>query len=66
MDEPAFLDSVIVIDYLNGVAAAGAYLKQLVPGWGISLVTYAEVLTGAPPRVSQPRVLIWTPFRCTT
>ena len=39
------LDSVILIDHLNGIAAATAYLRDL-RGASISVVTRAEVLTG--------------------
>jgi predicted nucleic acid-binding protein len=39
------LDSVIVIDHLNGIAAAGAYLASL-RGASISVITRTEVLAG--------------------
>jgi predicted nucleic acid-binding protein len=40
------LDSVILIDHFNGIAAATAYLAQHQPEAGISVITRAEVLTG--------------------
>ena len=40
------LDSVIVIDHFNGVAAATAYLKKTEGFCAISVITRAEVLTG--------------------
>ncbi|MEO5925272.1 MAG: PIN domain-containing protein [Bryobacteraceae bacterium] len=39
------LDSVILIDHLNGIPAAGAYLAAL-RGASISVITRAEVLAG--------------------
>lgn len=42
------LDSVILIDHLNGIAAAGDYLRG-VKGAHISVITRAEVLAGTPP-----------------
>jgi predicted nucleic acid-binding protein len=39
------LDSVILIDHLNGVSAATEYLRKL-KGASISVVTRAEVLSG--------------------
>ncbi len=45
----ALLDSVIVIDYLNGERGAKAFLNAAPPAeWAVSLVTYAEVLVGIP------------------
>ena len=40
------LDSVIVIDHFNGIAAATSYLKQTEGYCAISVITRAEVLTG--------------------
>lgn len=40
------LDSVILIDHLNGIRAASSYLREL-EGASISVITRAEVLTGA-------------------
>ena len=44
------LDSVILIDHFNGVAAATNYLSQCQPEAALSVITRAEVLTGFPPR----------------
>ncbi len=41
------LDSVILIDHLNGVKAAATYLVSLTGVAHVSLITRAEVLTGA-------------------
>lgn len=40
------LDSVILIDHFNGIAAASAYILKMQPAAAISLITRAEVLTG--------------------
>jgi len=40
------LDSVILIDHLNGVPAAAEYLKSVGPDAHISAITRAEVLAG--------------------
>jgi predicted nucleic acid-binding protein len=50
------LDSVILIDHLNGVPAASDYLRSL-EGAVISVVTRAEVLSGRPGRVPVTRLL---------
>lgn len=42
------LDSVIVIDHLNGVPAAEEYLLTMGERAAISVITRAEVLTGFP------------------
>ncbi len=42
------LDSVILIDHFNGVAAATEYLSARQPDAAISVITRAEVLTGFP------------------
>ncbi len=40
------LDSVILIDHFNGVAAATRYLAQVRAEAGVSVITRAEVLAG--------------------
>lgn len=40
------LDSVILIDHFNGIAAASAYLRMVHPVAVISVITRAEVLAG--------------------
>jgi len=40
------LDSVVLIDHFNGVAAATSYLRRLQGEGAISVVTRAEVLCG--------------------
>lgn len=40
------LDSVILIDHFNGIAAATGYLSDHQPDAAISVITRAEVLTG--------------------
>lgn len=40
------LDSVILIDHFNGVSKARAYLRELRGEAAISVITWAEVLTG--------------------
>ncbi len=40
------LDSVILIDYLNGIAAATAYLARMGRAAHVSAITRGEVLTG--------------------
>ena len=40
------LDSVILIDHLNGISASSAYLAQVGAEAAISVITRAEVLTG--------------------
>ena len=40
------IDSVIMIDHFNGVAAATEYLLQMQGKLAISVITFAEVLTG--------------------
>jgi predicted nucleic acid-binding protein len=51
------LDSVILIDHLNGISAATRYLESLTEA-SISVITRAEVLAGVPPR-SLPGVKEW-------
>ena len=45
MEVGILLDSVILIDHLNGVSAATEYLRT-VEGANVSVITRAEVLTG--------------------
>lgn len=40
------LDSVILIDHFNGIAAASAYLRQVHLSAAVSVITRAEVLVG--------------------
>jgi hypothetical protein len=40
------LDSVIVIDHLNGISAATAFLREQFSVCAISVITRAEVLAG--------------------
>lgn len=40
------LDSVILIDHFNGIAAATSYLSANQPDAAVSVITRAEVLTG--------------------
>ncbi len=49
MAKPSLLlDTVVLVDHLNGLAAATAWLKDRKPGEAvISLITRAEVLAGA-------------------
>jgi predicted nucleic acid-binding protein len=49
------LDSVILIDHLNGLPAASAYLRRM-QGASISLITRAEVLSG--PAVANSEILV--------
>jgi predicted nucleic acid-binding protein len=48
------LDSVILIDHLNGVPAASDYLRRT-QGASISLITRTEVLSG--PAIADPEIL---------
>src|SRR6185312_2130193 len=47
------LDSVILIDHFNGIAAATSYLSRHHPDAAISVITRAEVLTGFERRASK-------------
>ncbi len=47
MEVKILLDSVILIDHLNGFAVATEYLRTL-DGASVSVITRAEVLTGVP------------------
>lgn len=40
------LDSVVLIDHFNGIAAATSYLSAHRPDAAVSVITRAEVLTG--------------------
>jgi predicted nucleic acid-binding protein len=44
---PVLLDSVILIDHLNGIDAATRYLRDVADTAHISVITRAEVLAGA-------------------
>ena len=44
--ERVLLDSVILIDHFNGVAAATAYIQEVAARAHVSAVTRAEVLAG--------------------
>lgn len=48
-DEAVLLDSVIVIDHLNGVDPATAYIRSVLPRASISAIARAEVLAGFEP-----------------
>ena len=48
------LDSVILIDHLNGVEAATKYIAGVAPDAAISVITRAEVLDGAPAQGLRP------------
>ncbi|MGD1905147.1 MAG: PIN domain-containing protein [Leptolyngbyaceae cyanobacterium] len=52
------LDSVIVIDHLNGIPAATEYLRSQAGHCAISVITRAEVLTG----VDEPQLPLITQF----
>lgn len=47
------LDSVILIDHFNGVAAATRYLSAHHADAAVSVITRAEVLTGFKPRAAR-------------
>ena len=47
------LDSVILIDHFNGIAAATRYLSQCHGEAAISVITQAEVLTGCEPQAAR-------------
>lgn len=46
---PPLLDSVILIDHFNGIAAATTYLHEVEHTAALSAITRAEVLTGFEP-----------------
>ena len=43
------LDSVILIDHFNGIAAATSFISEHQPEVAVSVITRAEVLTGFEP-----------------
>ena len=47
--ERVLLDSVIVIDHLNGVPAATEFLREVHGRAALSAITRADVLSGYPP-----------------
>jgi hypothetical protein len=47
--EAVLLDSVVVIDHLNGIEPATAYLREVAERAAISAITRAEVLSGVDP-----------------
>ena len=51
------LDSVILIDHFNGVAAATRYLSAHRPDAAVSVITRAEVLTGFARRAAKKAAL---------
>ena len=48
--ERVLLDSVIIIDHLNGIEQATEYLQAVADEALVSVITRAEVLTGLAPR----------------
>ena len=46
IDSTVLIDSVIMIDHFNGVPAATEYLLRMQGKLAISVITFAEVLTG--------------------
>ena len=46
IDSTILIDSVIMIDHFNGVPAATEYLLRMQGKLAISVITFAEVLTG--------------------
>jgi predicted nucleic acid-binding protein len=46
IDSTVLIDSVIMIDHFNGVEAATEYLLRMQGKVAISVITFAEVLTG--------------------
>jgi hypothetical protein len=55
------LDSVILVDHLNGVGAATSYLSKVHLDATISAVTRAEVLAGYDEQATPPSTNSWTP-----
>ena len=47
------LDSVVLIDHLNGIGAATAYLGQVYTQAAVSVITRAEVLCGLEPSAAE-------------
>jgi predicted nucleic acid-binding protein len=58
------LDSVILIDHLNGIPAASAWLSKEHVRSSISVITRAEVLTGYDPHHSAPVQRLLDAFPC--
>jgi predicted nucleic acid-binding protein len=56
------LDSVILIDHLNGVAAATAFLKEVQGRSAVSVITRAEVLAGTNAAGVEPAVQLLDRF----
>ena len=56
------LDSVILIDHFNGIAAATRFLKRIRSEGAISVITRAEVLTGFHPKRVQPALQLLDGF----
>ena len=56
------LDSVILIDHFNGIAAATRFLKSIRSEGAISVITRAEVLTGFHPKRVQPALQLLDSF----
>jgi predicted nucleic acid-binding protein len=56
------LDSVIVIDHLNGVAAASAFLSEHSKDCALSVITRAEVLAGVDPATERPVTVLLDRF----
>jgi predicted nucleic acid-binding protein len=48
------VDSVIVIDHLNGIISATEFLADHAPHCAVSVITRAEVLAGCDEATSQP------------
>ena len=57
-DAPILVDSVVLIDHLNGVAKATAWLSRNHPRCRITPITRAEVLCGVEPEQA-PLVRAW-------
>jgi predicted nucleic acid-binding protein len=57
--EAVLLDSVILIDHLNGITSATDYLREKAAQGHVSAITRAEVLSGvAPEDVPETRALL--------
>lgn len=56
------LDSVIVIDHLNGVAAASGFLSERGKDCAVSVITRAEVLAGVEPTTERPVTVLLNRF----
>lgn len=65
MTERYLLDTVVLIDHLNGIGAATAWLSALdAREAAISVVTRAEVLTGATPAEAEAVRRLLGRYRC--